>query len=149
MSSQVANAQEAKVELGDIEVRLFYTETGRLSDNVLTDPDGFAFHNTIIGEGSAEEAADDILVSVSLTSGKFGSPEDNQVFLDSPVELLALDSEGNVFARRTHDAVLTSYKGTTHKVLWLADVTCKGQVTLIARFQNQTKSASLRMGCGE
>jgi hypothetical protein len=66
------------VVLGDIEVRPFYKETGRLSEDILSRKRDFVFHNTIIGEGDAVEAGDDLLVSVVLSSGKFGKPEDNQ-----------------------------------------------------------------------
>jgi hypothetical protein len=135
--------------MGDIEVRLFYKETGRLSENIMRSSPAFTFHNTIIGEGDAEEAADDLLVSVTMDAGKFGTAEENQKYVDAPVELIARDASGKVLGRRVHKGVLTSERGSERKVLWLNDVTCAGHVTLTARFGKQTKTAKLIMGCGE
>ena len=69
------------------------------------------FHNTIIGEGDAVEAADDLLVPVVLSSGKSGKPEDNQKGVQSPVELVARGANGKVLGRRVHPSVLTSFGG--------------------------------------
>lgn len=137
------------VELGDIEVRLFYKETGRLSEDILGRKKEFTFHNTIIGAGDAEESADDILVTVEMNAGKFGTPEDNHQFIDSPVEIVARDRTGKVLGRRVHQTVLTSNEGVEHKVLWLNDVTCAGEVTITATFAGKSKTARLEMGCGE
>jgi hypothetical protein len=137
------------VTLGDIEVRLFYKETGRLSENILGRKTEFVFHNAVIGEGDAEEAADDILVSVRMSAGKFGTAEDNHKYVDAPVEIIARDGRGKVLGRRIHQGILTSYKGSEHKVLWLNDVTCAGEVTITATYAGKSKSARLVMGCGE
>ncbi len=135
--------------MGEIEVRLFYKGTGRLSENVLGKKQEFAFHNTIIGEGDAEEYADDLLVSVTMSAGKFGTPEANHKYAGAPVELVASDSTGKVLGRRVHKGVLTSYEGTERKVLWLNDVTCAGRVIVTATYGQQTKTAKLILGCGE
>ena len=137
------------VSLGEIEVRLFYKETGRLSENILGRDTEFVFHNTIIGEGDAEEAADDILVSVKMSAGKFGTPAENQRYVDAPVEIIARDSRGKVLGRRVHQGVLTSPEGIEHKVLWLNEVTCAGEVTITASYGGTSRSARLVMGCGE
>ncbi|MEG3085640.1 hypothetical protein U1707_18520 [Sphingomonas sp. PB2P12] len=142
-------APPSGVVLGDIEVRLFYKETGRLSEDILSRKRDFVFHNTIIGEGDAVEAADDLLVSVVLSSGKFGKPEDNQKGVQSPVELVARGANGKLLGRRVHPSVLTSFGGTETKTLWLNDVTCSGEITITATFAGQTKSTRFVMGCGE
>ena len=94
------------VTLGDLQVRLFYKETGRLSEDVLSRKTEFVFHNTVIGEGDAEEAADDLLVSAVLSAGKFGRPEDNEKFVESPVVIVARDRTGKVIGRRSYPNVL-------------------------------------------
>lgn len=139
----------SSVTLGDIEARLYYKETGRLSDNVLSRGKEFLFHNTIIGEGDAEEYADDLLIAVPLSTGKLGDPLASHKFIDSPVEIVARDASGKVLGRRVHKDVLTSYRGTEYKVLWLNDVTCAGDVTVTASYAGQKKSVKLEMGCGE
>ena len=137
------------VTLGEIEARLFYKETGRLSEDLLSRKKEFWFHNAVIGEGDAEEAADDMMISVKITTANPGTAEDNHKFVDSPVEIVARDSEGKLLGRRVHDTVLTSYAGAEHKILWLNDVTCAGDVKVTATFGKQTKTATLSLGCGE
>ncbi|HEX9963625.1 MAG TPA: hypothetical protein VGB04_01425 [Allosphingosinicella sp.] len=44
---------------------LFYENTGRLSKDI-SPPVEFTGWNTVIGEGSAEDAADDLLVTVEV-----------------------------------------------------------------------------------
>lgn len=56
--------------MGEIQLRLFYKGSGRLSDDILSRKEEFVFHNTIIGEGDAVEAADDVLISVEMSAGK-------------------------------------------------------------------------------
>jgi hypothetical protein len=137
------------ITLGEIEVRLFYKGTGRLSEDLLSRKQEFLFHNAVIGEGDAEEPADDLMISVKMSTASRGKADDNQKFVDSPVEIVARDAKGKVLGRRVHDTVLTSYEGTEHKVLWLNDVTCAGEVRVTATFGKQTKSATLSLGCGE
>ncbi len=143
------SAPPSAVQLGEVEVRLFYKSSGRLSDNVLSRREPFVFHNAIIGEGDLEEPADDLLVSVQMTAGRFGAPEDKHRYADAPVELVAVDAAGKILGRRVHDSVLTSLMGTEHKVLWLNDVTCAGEVTITATYAGQRKNATVNMGCGE
>lgn len=71
------------VTLGEIEARLFYKESGRLSENLLSRKKEFWFHNAIIGEGDAEEADDDVMISVRMTTTSPGSAEDNHKFVDT------------------------------------------------------------------
>lgn len=148
-SLTMAQASPPEATLGDIEARLFYKETGRLSDDLLSRRKPFGFHNTIIGEGDAEEAADDLLIVVTIDSGKWGKPEENQKFIERPVEIVARGKDGKVLGRRVFPSVLTSSGGTERKALWLNDVTCAGDVTITATFAGQRKNATLGMGCGE
>ncbi len=142
-------AAAAHVELGDIQARLFYSETGRLSDDLLARKKPFALWNTVIGEGDAEENADDLLVSVTLNAGKFGTPEENEQNVDGPLTIKATDEKGKVLGTRTFKNMLTGVGGSITLALWLNDVTCAGKVTVQARFAGQLKSAVLEMYCGE
>jgi hypothetical protein len=139
----------SSVALGDIEARLFYKGTGRLSEDLLSLKKEFWFHNAMIGEGDAEEPADDLMISVKMITATPGTAQDNHKFVDSPVEIVARDIKGKILGRRVHDTVLTSYEGTEHKVLWLSDVTCAGEIKVTATFEKQTRSATLSLGCGE
>lgn len=145
----MAAASTAHIEMSEIQARLFYSESGRLSDDVLARKKPFVFWNTIIGEGDAEQNADDLLVSVTLSAGKFGTPEENERNLDGVLTIKATDQNGKVLGIRTAKNLLTSVRGSTTVGLWLNDVTCAGAVTVQARYADQVKSAVLKMACGE
>ena len=59
-----AGALPVKIEA--IRMQLFYETTGTLSADITPTPDSWA--NTVIGEGAAKEPANDIMVSVVLSS---------------------------------------------------------------------------------
>lgn len=145
----LAVASAPHIEMGDIQARLFYSETGRLSDDLLARKKPFVFWNTIIGEGDAEENADDLFVSIALSVGKFGTPEENEQNLDAPLTITATDEKGKVLGLRTARNLLTGRRGSTTVGLWLSDVTCAGAVTIQARYADQVKTAVLKMACGE
>ena len=142
-----AATEKDNVSLGKIQIRLFYKETGRLSEDLFSRQEPFVFFNTIIGEGDAEEAADDLLISIVLDSGKWEA--DNQKFLNEPVTLIAKSADGKIIAQRRFASVLTSHDGRETKALWLQDATCMGDVTITASFRNQLQRAQISMGCGE
>jgi hypothetical protein len=145
----LAAASTAHIELSDIQAHLFYSDTGRLSDDILARKKPFVFWNTIIGEGDAEEKADDLLVSVTLSAGKFGTPDENERNLEGMLTIKATDQNGKVLGIRTAKNLLTSTRGSTTVGLWLNDVTCAGTVTVQARYADQVKSAVLKLACGE
>jgi hypothetical protein len=142
----VAATQPA--QLSPVHAQLYYQETGRLSDDVLNRPKPFIFWNAIIGEGDADEIADDLLISVQLIGDKFGGPERNQKIVDDPVTLTATDQKGKVVGSRTFRHVLLSTKGTATLPLWLNDVTCES-IKIKATFRDQVETAHLKMACGE
>jgi hypothetical protein len=140
----LAAASTAHIEMSEIQARLFYSDTARLSDDLLARKKPFVFWNTIIGEGDAEENADDMLVSVTLRAD-----EGNEQNIDGPVTIEATDEKGKVLGTRTARNLLTSPRGSTTVGLWLNDVTCAGAVTVQARYADQVKTAVLKMDCGE
>jgi hypothetical protein len=142
-------ASTAHIDMSDIQARLFYADTGRLSEDVLSRKKPFVFWNTIIGEGDAEEKADDLLVSVTLSVGKFRTPEENEQNLPGVLTIKATDQNGKVLGIRNASNLLTSTRGSTTVGLWLNDVTCAGTVTVQAKYADQVKSAVLELACGE
>ena len=130
-------------EIGTIRAHLVYEETGRLSADILSQPD-FAGWNSIIGEGSAEEYANDVLVLVEVVGG--GGQEN----VDTPLEIVARDAEGSVRARRRFsDGLLTSDQGRVWKALWLPDSTCAGHIEITASLGQSTRRAAIDLDCGE
>lgn len=140
-----ANSNAANsIELDRIEARLFYAGTGRLSDDLLGRSDPFIGWNTIIGEGSAEELADDLVIVARLRS-----VDGTEKIVDSPVEITVRNAQGKIVGSRTWRSVLTSKDGMVALPLWLNDVGCAGDLKFTARYNGKVKSGQLALDCGE
>lgn len=137
-------AKAVRVRIGAIAARLWYSLSGKLSDDLLARKEPFVGWNTIIGEGPVEEPASDLLVEVVM----FGNGSDAQS-IEDPLEIWVTDKSGKSLARRRVDYMLLPYQGGLHNVLWLPDVGCAGRLTIHARFRKQVKTASLALDCGE
>lgn len=132
------------VRLGDIKAQLYYSWTGRLSDNLLRGNEPYSGWNTCIDDG----APDDVLVSVPVIVA-VRPGQDGQTNTSVPITLIAR-SGAKVLAQRTVSSMLTSHQGLTHAALWLRDVTCGvGTVTIEARMGSQRKTATLVFDGGE
>ena len=127
--------------LANPSVRLWYEETGRLSENIAP-PRKFALWNAIIGAGDAEENANDALFTVDLKS--IGEQNIRQT-----LTLTATDAKGKVLARRVMANLLTGEAGNVTAALWVRDVGCAGTVVFLARLGNSRRSVSLDFNCGE
>jgi hypothetical protein len=139
-SSPVANGR-----IAGLEARLFYSETGKLSANVL-DPKGkFAGWNTIIGEGDAKRAAEDVLIVVAVAARKQGL---DALLLDRPLEIHAAVGSRTLAKRKLDNLVLPS-RGATYAAMFLPGVGCAGTVTVTAWLGTEARKATLAMDCGE
>lgn len=135
-----AAARDPEATIEAIEVRLVYQRTpGRLSKNIVT---GFTAWNTIIGEGDAEEPADDLLVSVKLS---FPEEEGNS---EGPLRVEVSDAKGKVLASRRYGALFFSRKRTVETLL-VPNATCAGRLKVTARLGKQVKTAEVALMCGE
>lgn len=130
------------VGLGKITAQLFYKNSGKLSDDLLARKEPFVGWNTIIGEGDAEEPAEDLLVTVTL-----GSKE--EAFLDEKLELWVTDEGDGEVARRDFEGLLVPQDGEVSNPLWLENVGCAGLLVIHAKFRAEEKSSFLRLDCGE
>ena len=138
----LAAAQPAAGTLGDIRMHLFYQETGRLSPDI-SPPAAFTGWNTGIGEGDAEEAADDLLVVVEIRA-------DGEQFIETPLHVVARGGEGNrILAERRWDSVLTSSAGRTYLPLYVRSAGCAGTIRVTATFGRASQSETLTLDCGE
>lgn len=122
-------------------VRLWYESTGRLSDNIAP-PRDFTLWNVIIGEGSAEEPANDALFTVEVRT-------QGQQNVSLPLTLSATDAKGKVLATRTLRGVLTSDAGRMTAALWVREVGCAGAVAFVAQMGASRQTARLNFDCGE
>lgn len=136
-----------QLKITAIEARLFYGYSGRLSDDLLKRDPAFAGWNTIIGEGAADEPADDLLVSVRVEP--LVKPAGNEgIFSDQSVVVTAT-ANGKVIAKRTFTGTLTNEAGVSWKGLYLRDIGCAGTLKIEAVAGSQRKVASLQFDCGE
>lgn len=142
VSGSAGADQPGRIELGAIEVHLFYFQSGRLSPDLLDRAEPFVGWNTVIGEGDAEEPADDLLMLVQVTA-------DGEQLSERPVELTAVDRKGKQLSYRRFNSVLTSRDGKAWLPLWLRDVGCAGDITFRARMRDQQREAKLSLECGE
>jgi hypothetical protein len=127
--------------IGKIRMQLFYEDSGRLSPDIAP-PADFTGWNTVIGEGSAEEAANDLLVLVEV----IGPAGENIV---QPLSVVARGAKGKVLGQRRHANLLASGGGRTWKALWLADVGCAGHIEVTATLGRSTRKAAIDLDCGE
>ena len=130
------------IDLGQLQVRLWYEGTGRLSGDIAP-PSPFAIWNTIIGEGDAEEIADDALATVEVLSSG------HEVNVAAPLVMEARDARGRILARRVFANILTSSEGRSVKGLWLPDIGCAGAVNVTATLGPIRRSVRVQMDCGE
>ena len=127
--------------LANPQVRLWYEETGRLSGNIAP-PKTVTLWNTCIGEGDAQENANDALFTIDVRS--CGAEN-----VDTPITLVANGANGKILARRTYTSVLTSEAGVAVLALWVPNVGCGGRVVLNARMGAVSRSVSLDFDGGE
>jgi hypothetical protein len=134
-------AQTTSVQLNKLQVRLWYQETGRLSDNIAP-PMTPTLWNTMIGEGQAEENANDVLFTAQILT-------DGEQFVDKPAVLTATNAAGKVLAKRTFPSTLTGQAGGAVLPLWVEDIACAGVVVFSARIGSEKSSFSIDFACGE
>ncbi len=146
-----AHAAGTPAQIERIGLQLFYLNSGTLSEDI-SPPSEFIAWNTIIGEGSAKEPADDALVTVHLRStpgiGKFGT-----------VKIVAKDGRGKIVGQRVAEPALTDENGRAAVALWLHDVGCAGKLTITAtsnlapdkgkNIRKISKSTVVYLHCGE
>jgi hypothetical protein len=135
-----AQTPSAVPSIGKIRMQLFYEDSGRLSGDIAP-PAEFSGWNTVIGEGSAEEPANDLLVTVEILTGEVESVE----------QPLSVTVRGNrkILGQRRFTDVLASADGRTWKALWLTNVACAGHVEVTASIGRSTRKTSVSLDCGE
>lgn len=141
MLAQGATVADPPATLGEIRMHLFYAETGRLSRDI-SPPNSFTAWNTIIGEGDAEENADDLVIVVELRA----QGEQN---IASPLILSARNADGRTLGQRRVTGALTGANGRSYHMLHLTDAACAGPIRVTATFRRETREETLTLNCGE
>ena len=137
----LAAASQATPTLTDIRMHLFYEATGRLSPD-LTQQTDFAGWNVIIGEGSAEEPANDLLVVAELKTS-------DEEFVRTPLRIFVTDAKGKTLASREYRTFLIPKGGRAYLPVWVKNAGCAGTVKVNVRFGNQRRLETLELECGE
>jgi hypothetical protein len=141
MAAKPKAAKPISTSIGHIGMKLFYGYSGTLSQDI-SPPAEFVGWNSIIGEGDAGEAVDDLLVTVHLR----GKSETN---IFAPVSIVATDGKRKVVGRRIAEPVLANEKGEAAVALFLHDVGCAGALTVTAKMGASVKSETINLDCGE
>jgi hypothetical protein len=144
LAASPASAAGDEITLGPLTAQLYYKTSGTLSKDLISRKPAFSGWNTGVGEGDAEEPAEDLLVGVTLANAG-----DDGVFLDETLQLWVTDEGGAEIARREFKGLLVPYKGKVASPLWLQDIGCAGLLVFHAKFRKQVKTAQLRLDCGE
>lgn len=142
MLAAAAAAAQPAVTIGDFRMHLFYRHSGLLSEDI-SPPREFTGWNTVIGEGDAEEPAEDLLVVVPTRVAGGG-----ETFVETPLRIVARGRDNRVIANR-NVALLSSASGDSYSPVWLQDIGCEGEISVTATFGDQTRSESLSLECGE
>jgi hypothetical protein len=129
------------MELGSTQVRLWYEESGSLSQDI-SPPAKFEAWNMIIG-GGVPEIANDALFTVEVLSGG------HEGYTNGPLALTARKANGKVLASRNIRSILTSKKGRAVKGLWVPNIGCAGDVTFEAKLGSMRRSVKMSFPCGE
>jgi hypothetical protein len=131
--------RDSDFRIVNIEARLLYERSGRLSVDVTADPKP-ALWNTIIGEGSAEENADDLLVTAVVAGpGEHSS--------QAPLTITAMDARGKILGTRRIGGMLLQSR--TYRSLLLHDVGCAGTLKLTAQLGASRRTETIELACGE
>jgi hypothetical protein len=128
--------------IGRIRMHLFLEESGKLSPDIAP-PAEFTGWNTIIGEGSAGEAANDLLIVVEVRN------PGGEANLAQPLTIVARGRNGKTLGQRRYSNLLTSGEGRVWKGLWLSDVGCGGHIEVTASIGRSTRKSAIDLDCGE
>jgi hypothetical protein len=146
-ASASADAASGPIALGRIRVQLFYQYSGTLSRDIAP-PARFELWNVGAGEGSADEPAEDALVTVPLSMPR-GS--DMAAFAPDALTISVRNAGGAVLGQRRYprDSILVPYAGQAYARLWINDIQCAGKLTVEVRYGRTVRSAKLDFACGE
>ncbi len=138
-SSAVAKPKNIDFRVQDIKAQLLYEQTGQLSEDITANTDFFAW-NTIIGEGSAKENANDVLVTAVI----IGPDQFNTTI---PFVIEAKRKNGTKIGQRIIQNMLL--EKNTLRSLILYNVGCEGTIVLTAKFGKSVRTEKIELPCGE
>ena len=139
-----ATAQGPRFAVTGIEAKLFYSNSGRFSANILDNPK-IVLHNAIIGEGGVEGPSDNTLLIVRIQGPARGELEGLRL------RMVATTSEDTLTDREI-DVGSMNTAGNYYAAYWLYDTGCE-PVTVVAQLthgsETQRKIAVIPFQCSE
>ena len=102
---------------------------------------GFHGWNTVIGEGSADEPANNMLVVVHLQSN-------GHHFIQKPLKIEVFGNN-KLITQEKQSALLTDAKGRVAVPVWVKDMGCAGNVIIRVDLAGSIVEESLSFDCGE
>jgi hypothetical protein len=135
--------QRFPAHLVSVKAMLYYTDTGKFSEDLISAPD-LALWNTIIGEGSAKGPANSLLIVVEVAGD--GGPN---VYTSDKL-VVAMQVQGKPPSRKQISHLVFSPSGQHFEALWLDGIGCAGPVTITAQVNQQPLvQKKLDFQCGE
>lgn len=135
-----APAFAAAPRIDKIEAKLFYQNSATLSDNVAMGS-GVNLWNTVIGEGDAQEPANDVLIIVTIAA-------DPSSYDDTPLSIEVKGDDGKVVATRRLKGLLVGDTGKVSRAVYLEDSTCNA-LSVKASIGKSTMTLEVPFACGE
>ncbi len=141
----LAKSPAPDFQLTSVQAKLFYSDTGTFSEDILTSPD-FTLWNTIIGEGSAKGPSNSTLVLVEISGPSGGYGERRKVEFEASFR--GIDR----VVKQTSEIGVFGNNGKCFLGFWLYDTGCE-PVKLVVKLTGQTKESSMtktiNFRCGE
>jgi len=140
----LAVAQSRGFAIAGLEAKLFYSNSGRFSANILDNPK-IVLHNTPIGEGTVEGPSDKTLLLVRIQ----GPPKG---FLKGLRLRITATSGPDTLVDREIDVASMNTAGNYYAPCWLEDTGCDAVtvvVQLIYGNEKQRKTAIIPFECSE
>lgn len=131
--------EDNQFRVANIQARLLYEKTGTLSEDVSDNPN-FSLHNTIIGEGSAKENANDMLITAVIA----GPGEHNATL---PLVIEIKNDQGKLLAKKEFKQMLLG--ASTFRSMVIYDVGCAGVLSMTATFGASVRTEEIILACGE
>lgn len=137
-----AHAEGKAVKIDNIRAHLFYEHMGRLSKSIAL-PTSFSGFNTMIGEGDAEEPAQDLLIVVELSGPK-------NAYIKRPLTIIVSHPGGNrpSSKREFKEGLSFGESGKIAKALYVENATCS-PLRAAASIGASTKQIVIDFRCGE
>jgi len=139
-----AKSQGLQFSIAGVEAKLFYSNTGRFSANILGNPK-IVLHNTPIGEGTVEGPSESTLLVVRVQGPPKGMLQGLQLRITAT-------SKEDTLADREIDVGSMNSSGNYYTACWLDDTGCDPVTVLVQLLHGQEiqrKVAVIPFECSE